>query len=200
MTDKLSVLKYSDLWLEFGFLTKEELNEQIRIFETGEDNSTEHYRYRSFKNYLKSRKKLKDNEIKDYLHLAEIDEDKIMSGAAVVDQLQRKSLTDVQFEKVCNALSFYGEWTKKVISREIIFRDLNKFVSSNENLTEKTFLKFFSKRIADVDRFLIQYADKNQMKLIAEKGATKAVRNIAKQKLRSGKFRNYGEKSAIFKR
>lgn len=189
MTNKHSVLNYSDLWLKFGLLTEEELDEQITIFETSDDKSTEHYRYRSFKKYLESRKELTDDEINKYLRLAEIDNYEVMAGAAVVDLLRQRNLTDFQFEKICEALSSYGKWTKKIICREILYRNLRKAVNSEEGLTKDVFLEFFNQGNGDVHRYLIWCADKNQMELIAEKGATKAVRNIAKQELRSRKFR-----------
>ena len=189
MNDKLSVLKYSDSWLKFGFLTEEELDEQIKIFEISDDRSTEHYRYQSFNKYLNSRDELTDDEINKYLHLAEIDEDEMMAGSAVRDLLRLRNLSDFQFEKTCNALSLYGEWTERVISREILFRNLRKSVKTDEDLTEDIFLEFFNQGIADIDRFLIWHADKNQIELIAEKGASKAVRHIAKQELRSRRFR-----------
>lgn len=189
MSDKLSVLNYSDLWLKFGFLTEEELDEQIKIFETSDDKSTEHYRYASFNKFLNSRDEFTDDEIDKYLHLAKIDTDEWMAESAVRRLLQHRKLTDDQFEKICNALGLYGKRTEKFISREILYRNLRKAVGAEEGLTEDIFLEFFNQGDGDVHRFLIWHADKNQMELIAEKGASKAVRNIAKQELRSRKFR-----------
>ncbi|HEX9961087.1 MAG TPA: hypothetical protein VGB00_09155 [Pyrinomonadaceae bacterium] len=189
MPDKPAVLNYSDLWLKFGFLTAEELDEQIKIFETSDDKSTERYRYASFRKYLNSRGELTDDEINKYLHLAEIDEDEMMACAAVVDLLCHRNLTDFQFEKIRDALGLYGKWTEKVISREILFRKFRKAMGTEGVLTEDVFQEFIYQGNADIHRFLIWYADKNQLKLIAEKGASKAVRNIAKQMLRSRKFR-----------
>ncbi len=184
MSDNLLILNYSDLWLKFGFLTEEDLNDQIKIFETSDDKSTEHYRYASFEKYLRSQRKFTDNEVDQYLELAAIDEDKVMSGAAGVDLLTLADLTNHQFEKICVALSLFGEWTEKVILRQTLFRKLKK-----EAFTEELFLECFNKGSGEVHRVLIEYANKSQMELIAEKGASKSVRNIAKEKLGSRKFR-----------
>ena len=99
--------------MKFGFLTEEELDEQIRIFETSDDKSTEHYRYASFKKYLDSHRKLDDEGISKYLHLAEIDEDKMMAGAAVIDLFYALNLNDDQFNKICEKLRLLwsrAEW------------------------------------------------------------------------------------------
>jgi hypothetical protein len=186
--NKLSTLKYSDLWLKFGFLTEESLDDQIKNFEKGEDKNTEHYRYSSFRKYLSLGKVLTDDEIAKYLHLAEIDEDKWMAQSAIRDLVGHRNLTDSQFEKVCSILSQYGEGTKKFISREILYRKLRKSVNEEVSLTENVFLEFFNQNNGNIHWYLISYADKNQLELIAEKGATKAVRHIARQELRK-KFR-----------
>lgn len=189
MSNKSLVLNYSDLWFKFGFLTEKELDEQIKIFEKGEDTSTEHYRYKSFRKFLSSRKKFTEDEIDKYLQLAKIDEDEIMAGAAIVGLLSHRELSDHQFEKVCAALQLFGNWTEKIILRETLYRKFNKAIHNKEIFKEEVFSEFLNKGNGDVHRVLIWYANKAQMELIAEKGATKAVRNIAKQELRSRKFR-----------
>jgi hypothetical protein len=111
------------------------------------------------------------------LRSALIDKGEMMAGAAVVDILtEPPNLTDFQFEKICNALNQFGEWTEKVILRQTLFRKLKK-----EVFTKELFSECFIKGDGSVHNVLIDLADKNQMELIAEKGANKAVRNIAKQ-------------------
>jgi hypothetical protein len=188
MSNKTLALNYSDLWFKFGFLTEEDLHEQIKIFETS-DRDAEHFRYQSFQRFLFSRKEFTDDEIDKYLQLAKIDEDEIMAGAAIVNLLSHRELSDYQFEKACDALSQFGDWTKKIILREILYRKFNKAIRNEEIFKEEVFLEFLNIGNGDVHRVLIEYANKVQMELIAEKGATRAVRNIAKQELRSRKFR-----------
>ncbi len=187
MSNKLSVLNYSELWLKFGFLTEEELEEQIKIFETGEDTSTEHYRYRTFQKYLKLRKELTDDEIDKYLHLAKIDEDRIMASSAVVDLFHSLNLTDNQFSKICETLPQLLEKADKIIFQQQLVRKLYRGV------TEEVFEECIENGSWFIHNLLIEFADKyedkGKMELLAQKGANKAVRNIAKQKLRSRKFR-----------
>lgn len=189
MIKELSKLGYSDLWMKFGFLTETTLKEQINTFETSEDKSTEHYRYASFKKYLYSKKLLTNDEIDNYLHLAKIDEDEMMAEAAIVDMIFFSDLTDNQFEKVCNALTFFGKSTEKVIIRQTLFRRLKKTVDNESKITEDIFLECLEKGNRVIHEFLICFADRNQMELIAEKGSSKAIRNIAKQRLRSKDFK-----------
>ena len=54
MQDKLLRLNYSQYWLESGVLTENMLTEQIRELDSGQDDNTEHYRYRTLSNYFKS--------------------------------------------------------------------------------------------------------------------------------------------------
>ena len=113
----------------------------------------------------------------------------MMAGAAIVRLLSHRELSDYQFKVVCNALRFFGSWTEKIILRETLFRKFNKAIRNNEIFKEEVFLEFLNIGNGDVHRVLIHYADKAQMELIVEKGSTKAVRNIAKQELRSRKFK-----------
>lgn len=187
MSSKLLVLNYSDLWLKFGFLTEEELDEQIKIFEISDDKSTEHYRYASFKKCLNSRNELTDDEINKYLRLAEIDEDPMMAGAAVADLFYSLNLTDEQFNKICETLRLLWKRADGIISEQTLLRNLYK------GATEEVFTECLNKGNWLIHNMLIQFADKHvnksQMELLADKGVNKAVRNIAKQKLRSRKFR-----------
>lgn len=187
MSNKLSVLSYSDLWLKFGFLTEEVLNEQIKIFETSDDKSTEHYRYASFKKYLNSRDEFTVDEINKYLHLAKIDEDQMMAGAAVIDLFYALNLTDDQFNKICETLRLLWKRADGIILEQTLLRKLYKGV------TEEVFEECIGKGNWLIHNLLIEHADKHankrQMELLVEKGVNKAVRNIAKQKLRSRKFR-----------
>jgi Ca2+-binding EF-hand superfamily protein len=184
LVPKLLILGYSKLWLEFGFLTEQELENQLEIFETSDDKNTEHYRYGAFRSFLSSRKTLTDDEIEKYINLAKIDEDKMMASSALVDVLKAKILTDFQFEKICNELSLIDNSLDKIILHQQLFRKLKK-----EPFTEKLFEECFNKGNGAIHTTLIDFANKEQLERIAEKGLNRQARNIAKQKLRSSKFR-----------
>jgi hypothetical protein len=44
----LALLGYSSRWLDYGFLTPDDLQAQVAFFLASEDRNTEHYRYATF--------------------------------------------------------------------------------------------------------------------------------------------------------
>lgn len=115
--DRLLRLGYSQLWLDSGVLTNDKLEEQIRELDLGEDDNTEHYRYRTLTSYF-NRQTFFDNSIlNQILRLLQSDSDKTMAGSATADLLRKPSLTDEQFDTVANFLQTFGEWTTKQIDR-----------------------------------------------------------------------------------
>ena len=100
MNDKLLKLGYTTLWMELGILTEQKLNEQVAIYETGDDKNTEHYRYGAFRDYLTSHRTLTDTELDNYLKLANLETDKPMANSAIADIFREIELTDLQFNKV----------------------------------------------------------------------------------------------------
>ena len=81
----LDKLGYDQRWLDYGFLDPAILRDQIAELESGDDTSTEHYRYRSFVAVLKSRTTLSEKEIDGYIELALTDPDINMGEAALRD-------------------------------------------------------------------------------------------------------------------
>ena len=115
----LETLGYTKEWLEAGLIDNKQLEGQLREFELGEDVETEHYRYRTLKNWLKLKSTFTDTEVADFLKLTKVDADRVMASAAVHDLLRHRSLSDTQFVTVVDELSTYGDWTEKVIARTV---------------------------------------------------------------------------------
>ncbi|TAE21316.1 MAG: hypothetical protein EAZ92_17130 [Candidatus Kapaibacterium sp.] len=124
---QLSELGYTPLWQEYSALTAETLALQYEHWNASEDGSgTEHYRYASFRRFLHNKTALTDTECEQYAHLARIDADSFMAGAAMVDILRMPVLTEKQFFRLAEELSSYGAWTGKIIERE-----REKFLKNN---------------------------------------------------------------------
>ncbi len=116
---QLSELGYTPLWMEYGVLTAEILALQHEHWKTSQDiGGVEHYRYASFRNFLQNKTTLTDTECKQYAHLARIDADSFMAGAAMVDILRMPNLTEKQFMYLAEELAGYGTWTEKIITKE----------------------------------------------------------------------------------
>lgn len=116
--DNLIRLGYAQLWLESGILTDDNLEEQIKELDLGEDDNTEHYRYRTFTNYLNQRTSIDNSILKQIFHLLKIDADKAMANSAAICLLRNPSLTDKQFDTVADFLQTFGDWAIKYIDKE----------------------------------------------------------------------------------
>ena len=120
--DRLLKLGYSQLWLDCGVLTEDGLKEQIEELELGEDENTEHYRYRTLIDYFNAQTSFDDNILTQVLQLLRGDSDNAMAGSATVDLLRKASLTDKQFDTVADFLQTFGNWTIKQIDKARLHR------------------------------------------------------------------------------
>ena len=57
-----------------------------------------------------------------------------MAGAAAAELFNKVNLTDLQFEKLSKSIRHFGNWTKKVITRQKLLRKLK-----TNNLTDEFF-------------------------------------------------------------
>ncbi|MFA5619810.1 MAG: hypothetical protein WDA08_05840 [Weeksellaceae bacterium] len=182
LKEKLDKIGYSALWLDYGVLTIKELNKQIKIFENSDDQNTEHYRYSTFKNFLKNHSVITEKQLNNYLSLIINDEDKTMATSAIIDIFNLVALTDNQFLIVCNTLISFGDWTKNIIQRQALLRELKK-QKLNDELFEKA-LQFKDPIIHD---FLLKNANIIQLEKLTFFGANKSIRNIATNKIKQTK-------------
>ena len=140
LKDKLARLGYTTFWLDYGVLTIQYLNEQQEVFKNSDDKNSEHYRYSTFRQYLSSKKQLSDIEFDNYLRLTFADIDSLMAGSATIDLFNMTDLTEQQLQKLCNSIGHFGEWTEKLITRQILLRQLR-----TNKLTEHLFKECIEK-------------------------------------------------------
>ena len=119
-------LGYTKKWIDYGFLTEEILSDQIVEFEKEEGRSAEHYRYMSFVNWLKGREELNNEEVNNFILLCTDDKNDRMSGSAIKDLFVSDKISDEQFEIIKLKLPQFGEWTEKLITREVLTRRVNR--------------------------------------------------------------------------
>ncbi len=113
----LEKLDYTIHWMEFGVLGVEELDDQISIYNQGEDRHTEHYRYKTLKAYIAQKTDFTTVQIENIISLALNDKDKLMSSSVPVELLRKNVTTNEQTEKLAIVLRTYGTWTEKVLAR-----------------------------------------------------------------------------------
>lgn len=114
----LKKLKYSKEWLEYEFISKEELNNQNLALENGEDKNTEHFRYKSFSDWVNNNNQFTDAQIQQFIHLIELDEDQTMAGAVVADLFTSLKLSEKQREIVRAKLISFGAWAVKFVEKQ----------------------------------------------------------------------------------
>ena len=120
----LETLGYNEKWLEYGLLDKEILKTQLAEFEKGYDVNIEHYRYATFLHWRREKEYFSDLEISHFIELALEDTDKTMSGSAVKELITSSKITNSQFHIIQKEFVKFGDWTEKVIQREILKRNL----------------------------------------------------------------------------
>lgn len=119
----LRLLEYNPLWLEYGVLTFDLLQTQVKEFNTGEDDNTEHYRYAAFKNYLQTQSFLSDDILSKLFDIIKIDPDITMANSMALDLLKTKTLKEPHFKMVSDRLKeLFGNDMQKYIDREIVWR------------------------------------------------------------------------------
>ena len=178
LPSKLAKIGYSTLWLDYGVLTIDQLIEQVKIFGKSNDHNTEHFRYQTFRHYLSSKRELSDKEFDIYLRLTFTDPDPVMAGSATVDIFDKIDLTNLQFQKLCKTVGHFGEWTEKVVTRQILLRQLR-----TSKLTDELFKDCIENGDSIIHYFIIDIADINQLQGLVIKGRNNKIRKMALEKL-----------------
>lgn len=118
----LSQLGYSRKWIDNGILTETLLKQQLQEFNSGEDDNTEHYRFRTLTAFLQSITFKKERTLEGILEILEDDSDQSMASSVFMSLLKNEVLTNKQFEMVADSFKKFGEWTQKYIDKEKIKR------------------------------------------------------------------------------
>lgn len=182
LTTKLQKLGYTQLWLESGVLTEEMLleQEQEQLFDRGEDQNTEHYRYAACKHYLRSRESLTTSELERFFGLLQNDPDTYLAGSAVIDLFSFIELSDEQFSWLVGKVAALGDWTDKTITRHTFLRALRK-----ANPTGELIRDCILNGDQVVQNYLLNHCELNQKQLdeLSLHGKNKAIRTTAAKRL-----------------
>ncbi len=147
------------------------------------DADDEHARYAAFKAILSDNATLDDDTIDRYIMSAAADEDHIMAQAALIDLLAWSGLTDRQFVLVCARMPFDSPTLQRIKTRYSILRELRRAEGFSDDLMH---------RIIESNDAKLQREALNRWNLppqylntLSDRGATRAVRNIATSKMKS---------------
>src|SRR5262245_2034665 len=120
----LAVLHYDSKWLDYQFIDKQSLREQISQYETGVDENKEHYRYSSFCRLL-DRAAIDDGMIDRFVELALLDEDKTMSDAALAELVKHPGLTAKQLRYLKTHPAFASQSLQNIVEQSQLLRELS---------------------------------------------------------------------------
>lgn len=180
LTERLKKFDYTKSWLDCGLLTLEILSEQEQLFNKGEDQNTEHYRFATCVHYLQSKKELSDLEFERYFMILQEDPNTYMAGSAVIEVFKWIRLTEKQFEVFPNRAIGFGDWMQKIIFREQLLHQLK---------TKSHDMEFINSCIQNgdsvVQRYLLKQCDLNQDQLeqLSVHGKNKQIRTVSKEKI-----------------
>ena len=108
-----------------------------------------------------------------------------MKRIAIIDLLRDSRLSDDDFCYVVNAINEDGEWITKEIAKARLIRLVRDIT-----ITDIIFDKLIDEGDSYIHQKLLEHPDvsKNRMKTLSERGASKAIRNVAKQKFNTNKL------------
>ncbi len=110
---QLHMLVYNKIWMEYGFLSKEQLDEQYnkhmeaKSFPENDvygNIHTEHLRHESFLRIVKERQFFTDEEVSRIIELVEVDDDILMAKNVFVYLIEENKLNLKQLKKIKKAL------------------------------------------------------------------------------------------------
>ena len=176
----LELLGYSSKWVEYGLLTPELLDQQVRYYQTGKDTNTEHYRYAAFKE-IQRRRTFSDLEFERYVDLAASDPDPAMGRAALIDLIYHRGLIEAQWETVLVHPRL--QELPKLVKKERLLKELRA-----PNVTLETLQRCVDEGDGWVQRAVLDLPElpRSIVETLHQSGRNKAVRNIAGVRLKYG--------------
>ena len=184
LKESLEFLGYTQLWIDLGVLNEKILEEDVLKYkEEPYEYTKEHYRVFTVMTYLESLSELSDNKINDMLFIASKDNE--ITNYVLNFLLTFLRLTDKQFAKLCSCSLIAGSgYYSKTISKQLLRR---KYLKSDK--AEVPFEESLKEKYSDLQK---QFLSDNvlsfqEIEILSIKGSNKAVRNIAKQRIKSMK-------------
>ncbi|AKG22012.1 hypothetical protein [Calothrix sp. 336/3] len=182
----LIVLDYHIKWLEFSFIDETLLLAQYYHLLNSEDKCREHYRYASFQKILIDNQYLDDEAIDKYIQLAELDNDKVMASAALMNLFQWEKLKEEQYIKLVNHPVFSHHSFQKYHQKQMVLKATDESVFSDQDV------EFYIHNYEpSIQKYLLtnKKLTVRQLEYISQNGGSKKVRNIANNLLRNQDFR-----------
>lgn len=85
VTEFARTLGYTPAWFALGVVDNSALDRQRAVWDSGEDNNTEHYRYSSFREFLTAQRPVSPDLAIALFELGATDADQVMGGSMMAD-------------------------------------------------------------------------------------------------------------------
>jgi hypothetical protein len=178
-------MKFHIKWLEYNFIDELFLLDRYSCFVSSDDKSTEHYRYIAFQQILQNNESLSDQSIDNYIELAEIDDDRAMATAALMNLLSWRGLTDHQYTSLVDRSEFSSQIFQTYHRNKTMIQIISRMPISDEIIKD-----CIQNYHSNVQESLLQKEDiqRHQIEYIYQYGKTKKIRNMAKNMLRNRRY------------
>jgi hypothetical protein len=182
--EALRRLGYSKEWIEWGILSEVQLASQYKEYLVSDDQHAEHYRHRGFADYLASKVSLTDREIDLVFRLKDAGTDNLC-GSRIIHLMKSGLLTDEQLESLAVHPEVLEIPIKEVYDRVRLIRSLEHMDADAgfERLTEVAD-SWVHRRFLDLPNI-----KRAHVEWLSQNGCSRSIRNLAKQLLRSKRFR-----------
>lgn len=175
----LARLGYTDLWIASGVLTRDVLQEQIsNIEKLSADQNTEHYRWAVFSNYLNGLEKATPAQFASLVEISNSELETTLGETCFHALAYCNGLNDAQFEDLkayCRSVAFIKIWRRRHLIRCL-----------QAETTTETIQQAIESKDSTVHRWMLDHMrlEKSHVLMLADIGASKAVRNLAKVELK----------------
>ena len=155
---------------------------RYECFVLSDDKSTEHYRYSAFQKVLQDNEYLDDRNIDNYVELAEIDDNRSMATAALMNLFRWNGLTDEQYTRLVDSLEFSSQLFQTYHRNKSMMDTISRMPISDEIIEE-----CIQNYPSNVQEYLLlkEGIQRYQIDYIYQNGKNKRIRNMAKNMLRN---------------
>ncbi|MDP6542520.1 MAG: hypothetical protein QGH60_00930 [Phycisphaerae bacterium] len=182
----LARLGYDREWISSGIISEQFLLAQYAEIQMSDDDNAEHYRCGAYRNYIQSKQALSDDEIDNIFALTDCGPDgEDLRLNRVIELVRSGLLTAEQFGELGNRSEVHQPPVDKVYARHEILRAID------ERGLAETFERIKQTQDSWVHERVLEHPDlvSEQVVWLAQNGANKRIRNVAKQLSKSRRFR-----------
>jgi len=172
---------FSERWFALGLVNEASVAAFRAEWTRGEDLSPEHYRWRAFKQFLDTHRPLPAELAAPIYELGAADPDHAMGGAMMADIV---TLPECPSEVRARARSSGRQFLAKLVAR------VEKLDELAGGLTVELFERCLAERDKEIQLKLVEMdgLTRDQVERLAELGTSRAIRNLARVRLRAGRY------------